>query len=311
MSKEKRQGCGLLELAVPDAHLGHDCPALAGLSIRPSLYRRRTEAGTGPRPRTRTELAPRTPGPPLRALLSVRWELGRRASGSSNGRRGRRCMSPGRLLPSLLRERAVRSGALHSRGAEPALRPQPLIAGHLLPTHPPPPSGILEALSPGPSHLSSPHLSPPSLRPQLALSPQQGPPSRGDPPPRRPRPAPAIGCRPRHSRAGPAGATRAVGGGRAEPGFLKEPLASCCVTVGRWAVGSPHAGRPPDTRGQAASSHCVPACSAAGPCGRRSLSPQSPLGDPDPGQARFVTLGLPFVRPKVGVRLAIICSSPK
>lgn len=63
-----------------------------------------------------------------------------------------------------------------------------------------------------------------------------------------PAPAPAIGCRPRHSRAGPAGATRAVAEGRAEPGFLKEPLASCCVTVGRWAVGSPRAGRPPDTR---------------------------------------------------------------
>lgn len=57
MSKEKRQGCGLLELAVPDAHLGHDCPALAGPIVVPKTNR------GGDRPQATDEAGTRTQDP--------------------------------------------------------------------------------------------------------------------------------------------------------------------------------------------------------------------------------------------------------
>lgn len=69
-----------------------------------------------------------------------------------------------------------------------------------------------------------------------------------------------------------------LGGGRAEPGFLKEPLPSCCIT---WGPGLPaHPTRVDPRRARRAlPPHCVPACSAVAPRRRRSLSPHSILGD--------------------------------
>lgn len=105
ISKEKRQRCGLLELAIPDAAPWLELPS-AGLLRCRAEEALRPGGSTGHAGSWNQEPGP--PAPPPRAPLSLRWELGHRACRSSNGQRGCRCTlaspSPLRPMPRLLLE---------------------------------------------------------------------------------------------------------------------------------------------------------------------------------------------------------------
>ena len=206
-------------------------------------------------------------------------------------------------------------------------RASPLISHGicLLPAHPHP--RILESqglpLSPGHSHRSSPQLLPPSLRPTAAgeggsfkRSPRSGrgmpaatctwrPAPRPGPAPLRPLPLASIPATQRPGQPEPRAPTGEAGSqlGRAEPGFLKGSLASCCSTARRRGARLTPRGLASEHTGQAVFPRCIAACNTAAPGLRRSLSPNSPWGDPSPSQTRPSTLGLHLPIHKTGVRL--------
>lgn len=88
--------------------------------------------------------------------------------------------------------------------------------------------------------------------------------------------------------------------GRAESGFLKGSLASCCITAGRWGAWLTLSGLACGRTSWAVFSRCIAARNTAAPvsCRRRFLSPHSTLEGPSPSQTCSNALRLHLAIPK-------------